>query len=156
MKGDDPFARRLAPKEHHLVLRRRQLMRRHRQEPLLEVGYFAEEGLEPPPGEAAEPGGHQRFGAVGVSIVMGQSEKVPGKKKSGDLPPAVTEEFIELHCARSDGIDDSAGSVSSNIERCGSTLIVRIIVARRFCSSAVSGAHAENSRAWQVSQESEM
>jgi hypothetical protein len=31
------------------------------------VGYFEEESLEPEAGEAAEPCGHQRFGAVGVT-----------------------------------------------------------------------------------------
>src|SRR6516164_3355826 len=80
-------------------------MRCHSKKPLLEVGYFDEESLEPPAGEAAKPGGHQCLGAVGIGLVMNQSEKVPGKKKSRDLPPAVTQELIDLHCARSDGID---------------------------------------------------
>ena len=40
---------------------------------------------------------------------MNQSEKVPGKKKSRDLPPSVTQELIDLHCARIDGIDVFCG-----------------------------------------------
>ena len=86
-------------------------MRRHSKKSLFKVGNFDEESLEPPAGEAAEPGRHQRFGAVGVSLVMGQSEKVSGKKKSGDLPPAIAEELIDLHCARSD-VEDVFGGVS--------------------------------------------
>src|SRR5215469_10400538 len=86
-------------------------MRRHSKKPLLEVGYVDEESLEPSAREAAELGGHQCFGAVGVSLVMGQSEKVSGKKKSGDLPPAIAEELIDLHCAGSD-VEDVFGGVS--------------------------------------------
>src|SRR6516164_9605217 len=84
-------------------------MRCHRQEPLLEMRYFREKSLEPSAGEAAEPGRHQCFGAIGVSLVMGQSEEVPGDKKSRDLPPAIPEELIDLHCACSDGIDVLCG-----------------------------------------------
>ena len=69
------------------------------------MGYFDEESLEPPAGEAAKPCGHQRFGTVGISLVVDQPEKITGKKKSGDLPPTVAQKLIDLHCARSDGID---------------------------------------------------
>src|SRR5215469_1042934 len=77
-------------------------MRSHSKEPLLEVGYFGEERLEPSAGEAAKFGGYQCFRAIGVSLVMDQSEKVPSKKKSGNLPPAIAKELVDLHCARSD------------------------------------------------------
>src|SRR5215467_10015877 len=86
-------------------------MRRHSKKPLLEVGYFDEQSLEPAAGEAAEFGGHQCFGAVGVSLVMDQSEKVSSKEKSSDLPPPITEELIDLHCASSD-VEDVFGGVS--------------------------------------------
>jgi hypothetical protein len=76
---------------------------------LLEVGYFDEEGIEPPAGEAAEPGGHQRLRTVSISLVVDQSEKVAGKKKSRYLPPTVAQKLIDLHCPRSDGIDVFCG-----------------------------------------------
>src|SRR6516162_806230 len=84
-------------------------MRRHRQEPLLKIRYFCEKSLEPPAGEAAEPGGHQCLGAIGISLVMGQSEEIPGGKKPRDLPPAIPEELIDLHCTRGDGMDIFCG-----------------------------------------------
>src|SRR6516164_8420614 len=80
-------------------------MRRHSKKPLFEVGNFDEQRLKPPAGKAAEPGRHQCFGAVSISLIMNQSEKVPGKKKSCDLPPSITQELIDLHCARSDRIN---------------------------------------------------
>jgi hypothetical protein len=55
-KRDNPFSCRFAPEEHHLVLRCRQLMRRHDEKPLLQVGHFVEESLELPAWEAAELG----------------------------------------------------------------------------------------------------
>src|SRR6516162_1925525 len=42
---------------------------------------------------------------------MGQSEKVSSKKKPGDLTPAIAEELIDLHRARSD-VEDVFGGVS--------------------------------------------
>jgi hypothetical protein len=70
-----------------------------------EVGNFEEQRLEPPAGKAAERGGHQCFGVVSISLIMNQSEKIPGKKKSCDLPSSVTQELIELHCARGDRLN---------------------------------------------------
>src|SRR5215469_18415699 len=84
-------------------------MRRHSKKTLFEVGNFDEQRLEPLATEAAEPSGHQCFGAIGISLVMGQSEEIPGKKKSRDLPPAIPEELIDLHCAGSDRIDIFGG-----------------------------------------------
>src|SRR5262249_5663211 len=62
-------------------------------------------------GETAELGGHQCFGAVGVSLVVDQSEKVPGKEKPSDLPPAIAQELVDLHCAPSD-VEDVFRGVS--------------------------------------------
>src|SRR6516225_424271 len=84
-------------------------MRRDGQEPLLEMRYLDKKSLEPPAGEAVERGEHQRFGAVGVSFVVGQSEEIPGKEKPGDLPPAIAQQLIDRHRPRSDGVNVLGG-----------------------------------------------
>jgi hypothetical protein len=47
---------------------------------------------------------------VAVGLILDQTEKVPGKKKSGDLPPAIAEKLIDFHRACS-GIEDVLGGV---------------------------------------------
>src|SRR4029077_2659940 len=82
-----------------------QLMRRHGEKPLLQAGHFVEQSLELPAREAAELCWRQRFGTVGICLVVDQSEKVASKEKSGDLPPAVTQQLVDFHCPLSDVID---------------------------------------------------
>ena len=92
----DLLPRGFAAQQQHLVLGRRQLVRRHGEKPALHLGEFVEKRFHLAAGESTERCLGHRFRRIGVALVHGQTEEVAGNQEARDLAPPIGKQLVEL------------------------------------------------------------
>ena len=104
-EGRHFFLRGLATEQKHLVLRSLELVRRHCEQPLLQLGKLLQQELDLAARELAKRDRGHRLGGVRVAVMHRQAEEISREEETGDLPSPVRQKLVQLHRSRGHVVD---------------------------------------------------